>query len=222
MNWTHILQQIPFHHLEDRANQILDALKIQSPEQLNLRKIARYFKFPVHFRPENSSAQRFGDNYLIIVDSRLTLEERREKLAEEICHCLLPMGNQLLQKEQETNKQENLALRMAAYLLIPRRSLLTLHIPDDETMAIEYLSHVFKVSPFMIRYRFELDHKQWLVYRQNENDTYQVSSNFYQPYRIAEERPGYKINRFTCPAPCDCFQITKPNGTQTTRKIIRW
>jgi hypothetical protein len=126
MNWSHILQHIPSHHLEDRANQILDRLSIRSPEGLNLRKVARHFGIPVHFRSENSSAQRFGDKYLIIVDDRLSLEERREKLAEKICHCLLPMGNQLVQKENETNKQENLAMCMAAYLLIPLRFVLNI------------------------------------------------------------------------------------------------
>lgn len=54
MNWEQILQLIPYHHLEDRANEILDQHKIASPQELNLRKIARSFGIPVYFRAENS------------------------------------------------------------------------------------------------------------------------------------------------------------------------
>jgi Zn-dependent peptidase ImmA (M78 family) len=169
MQWTQILYRLPSHYLEDRANQILDELIIQSPEDLKLRRVARHFEIPVYYMPENSSAMRFGEKYLIIVDNRLIHEERRERLAEEICHCLLPMGNQLYQNERETNRQEGLALKMAAYLLMPRRFILDLSIPEDETLAVELLAGVFKVTPDLIRYRFGLDYQRWLGYINKTN-----------------------------------------------------
>lgn len=191
MRWKYILQQLPSHPLEDRANKILDQLGIQTPVDLNLRKIAKHFRIPVIFRPENSSAQRFGDKYLIIVDKRLSLEKRREQLAEEICHCLLPMGNQLLQKEWETNKQENLAKRMAAYLLIPRRFISQLNISEDDVETVEQFSNIFTVTPYMVRYRFELDLQQWLAYGKKEFSPRQDHA-----FKVAEQKSKYKfINR---------------------------
>lgn len=187
MNWRIILQHIPYHHLEDKANQILEQFTINSPQDMNLRKIAKHFKIPVHFLSENSNAQRFGDKYLIIIDNRLSLPERREKLAEEICHCLLPMGNQLLQSKWEINKQENLALRMAAYLLMPRKFILNLDVPDDESLGFEYYSNYFNVTPNMVRFRFELDYQQWLLYGRKEKNQPRTST-----LKVAEARPGYE------------------------------
>lgn len=189
MNWTQILYRLPSHYLEDRANQILDELFIHSPEDLNLRRVARHFGFPVHFLPHSSSAQRFGKKYLIVVDSRLTLEERRERLAEEICHCLLPMGNQLHQKDIETNRQESLALRMAAYLLVPRRFILNLSIPEDDTLALDHLSGILSVTPKIVSYRYELDYRQWLAYGNKEKPLL---------LRVAETRVEYRLTDDPC------------------------
>lgn len=74
---------------------------------------------------------------------------------------------------------------MAAYLLMPRRFIQDLSIPEEETLAVELLAGVFRVTPHMIRYRFGLDYQRWLAY---SDKSYRL------PLMVAETKGDYEYD----------------------------
>ncbi|UOF91026.1 ImmA/IrrE family metallo-endopeptidase [Fodinisporobacter ferrooxydans] len=184
--------------------------------EFNLRRLARHYQLKVRYRPENSCMMNFSERYLIIIDNRLSVKERRQQLAEEICHCFLPIGNQLLQSQMEIRKHERMAVRMSAYLLMPRAWLKNVMINGDEPDMFEELAERFEVTPEFVKLRFELDQEQW---QRVQFDSYPKPQS--KAMAVAEERGIYQTRTIEAGEQGVKYELSNLHGESKIYKMIK-
>ncbi|ABR48540.1 protein of unknown function DUF955 [Alkaliphilus metalliredigens QYMF] len=153
---AHILPQTNINYLEEKANFILDKHTIKYSFETNIYCILdQYRNIKVFHLNQGSKTIIKKNKAIILLDSQLPPREERQELAEEFCHALLHLGNQI-DNTTIIDKQENQAKRMAAYLLCPIHIIKNISVPSDTYAMIDELADVFFVTPEFMKYRLSL------------------------------------------------------------------
>jgi Zn-dependent peptidase ImmA (M78 family) len=131
--------------LEDWVTKFYKSLNIFHPSDINPLRISRKLGIFLRERPFPSTHQVVGRFRCIVIDSRLSNEEKREAFFHELCHILRHVGVQSMMPEAFRELQERDANHFTKYAAIPFHMLR--FIDWDEPYIIEHMSNIFKVTP---------------------------------------------------------------------------
>ncbi|MBW7651550.1 ImmA/IrrE family metallo-endopeptidase [Anoxybacillus sp. ST4] len=131
--------------LEDWVTNFYKRLGIFHPSHIDIEYIARRMNIFLREKPFPSTHQVFGRFRCIVVDSRLSKEEKREAFFHELCHILRHVGVQSMMPEAFRELQERDAKLFTKYAAIPYHMLD--FIDWNERYIIEQMAHMFKVTP---------------------------------------------------------------------------
>ncbi|MTI47972.1 MAG: ImmA/IrrE family metallo-endopeptidase [Firmicutes bacterium] len=96
MNLVKIIPKQQHTYFEDKANEILSKYDVKNPYDIGLYNIIGTYKnLKVFFMNQNSKVVLRKNIAIIIVNEKLSSIEKRLELAEEFCHYILHLGNQL-------------------------------------------------------------------------------------------------------------------------------
>jgi Zn-dependent peptidase ImmA (M78 family) len=154
--------------LEDWVTRFYTRLKIFRPEDINPLIISRKLSIFLRERPFPSTHQVVGRFRCIVIDSRLSQEEKREAFFHELCHILRHVGVQSMMPEAFRELQERDANHFTKYAAIPFHMLR--FIDWDESYIIEHMSNMFKVTPELCEERLTQIRNRILV-KQSNNET---------------------------------------------------
>lgn len=159
---------------EKRANKVLSHFNWSNPDEIDLYDIcwrfgvkikpfeSEFFDEEVSFESVNyldaiSIPSKKGRRGTIYLNPHLNALEKRLILAEEFCHCYAHYSSQLDMDHHYINKQENQAMRMAAYLLMPAKFLNRVYeTAINEPVLISDIADYFLVTEEFAHYRLEL------------------------------------------------------------------
>ncbi|BDG48820.1 ImmA/IrrE family metallo-endopeptidase [Parageobacillus sp. KH3-4] len=131
--------------LEDWVTKFYTRLNIFYPCQIDPSFIARKMNIFLREKPFPSTHQVVGRFRCIVVDSRLSKEEKREAFFHELCHILRHVGIQSMMPEAFRELQERDANHFTKYAAIPFHMLR--FIDWHEPYIVDYMSNMFKVTP---------------------------------------------------------------------------
>ena len=137
--------------LEDWVTNLYRRLRIFYPSQIDPSYIARRMDIFLQEKPFPSSCQVIGRFRCIIVDSRLTIEEKREAFFHELCHVLRHAGLQSMMPAAFRELQERDANHFTKYAAIPFHMLK--FIDWNEPYIIDQMVNMFKVTPELCKSR---------------------------------------------------------------------
>ncbi|WP_025950432.1 ImmA/IrrE family metallo-endopeptidase [Geobacillus thermocatenulatus] len=137
--------------LEDWITNFYKRLGIFHPSHIDIEYIARRMNIFLREKPFPSTHQVFGRFRCIVVDSRLSLEEKREAFFHELCHVLRHAGVQSMLPEAFRELQEWDANHFTKYAAIPFHMLK--FIDWNEPHIIEHMVNMFKVTPELCKSR---------------------------------------------------------------------
>lgn len=145
-------------YLEDKAEYILKQNNVKYPQDINLEQIIQNYKnIKVFYMKQDSKTIIKKNKIIIIVNNTLSYREQRQELAEEFCHALLHLGNQINYFNTiNLDKQEQQAKRMAAYLLCPTYIFKNISVPYDTYVLVDELADIFNVTTEFMQYRLKL------------------------------------------------------------------
>ncbi|MBS4535181.1 ImmA/IrrE family metallo-endopeptidase [Clostridium sp. D2Q-14] len=158
MTLADLLPKQHINYLQDKANEILGINKINKIYDINLDIIIEKYKnIKVINLNQDSKTILKRNKAIIIINNNLDYREYRQELAEEFCHALLHIGNQInYSKNVCLTKQENQAKRMSAYLLCPIKFISNIDIYDNTYALVEELADLFNVTYNFMQYRLSL------------------------------------------------------------------
>ncbi|AMQ19630.1 ImmA/IrrE family metallo-endopeptidase [Geobacillus sp. JS12] len=137
--------------LEDWVTNLYQRLGLFRPSQIDPVYIARRMNIFLREKPFPSSHQVVGRFRCIVIDSRLSLEEKREAFFHELCHVLRHAGVQSMLPEAFRELQEWDANHFTKYAAIPFHMLK--FIDWNEPHIIEHMVNMFKVTPELCKSR---------------------------------------------------------------------
>jgi Zn-dependent peptidase ImmA (M78 family) len=139
--------------LEDWVTKFYKSLNIFYPSDINPLTISRKLGIFLRERPFPSTHQVVGRFRCIVIDSRLSNEEKREAFFHELCHILRHVGVQSMMPAAFRELQEWDANHFTKYAAIPFHMLR--FIDWDEPYIIEHMANMFKVTPELCEKRLE-------------------------------------------------------------------
>lgn len=153
MNWSYQTTL-----LEDWITAFYQNLGIRTPNDLCIDKIAH--KCNVILLKENIDSYYLANDYIkmIVIDSRLSLEQQREVFFHELCHVLRHAGMQGMMPIAFRELQEWDAVRFSRYAAIPAHMLQYIRLEKDNTIAD--MSEMFGVTPDLCKKRLTQIHNK--------------------------------------------------------------
>lgn len=139
--------------LEDWVTNFYTRLNIFYPYQIDPSFIARKMNIFLREKPLPSTHQVVGRFRCIVVDSRLSKEERREAFFHELCHILRHVGVQSMMAEAFRELQERDARLFTKYAAIPYHMLQFINWND--LYIVEQMASMFKVTSSLCTERLE-------------------------------------------------------------------
>jgi Zn-dependent peptidase ImmA (M78 family) len=156
--------------LEDWVTRFYTRLKIFRPEDINPLIISRKLSIFLRERPFPSTHQVVGRFQCIVIDSRLSQEEKREAFFHELCHILRHVGVQSMMPEAFSELQERDARHFTKYAAIPFHMLRYIDIQDQ--FVVEQMTNIFKVTPELCTERlFDIKRRMELFTKKNQNNS---------------------------------------------------
>ncbi|GED33730.1 ImmA/IrrE family metallo-endopeptidase [Brevibacillus centrosporus] len=155
-----ILQEIgePKTWLESRVYLLLQHLRIEEPEQIDLHRLCSTYGIEIWELDGRSRAHAhptIADRYVIAVDERLDHTHKRVKIAHELGHLLLHVGVQPHSHAWMIDWQESQANHFAEHLLLPLFMIPPLLAECNRYQAPAYLAERFQVPLSLARCRFD-------------------------------------------------------------------
>lgn len=135
--------------LEDYVSTLYQNIGIFTPEDINIKKIARRFNILLTFSEIDSFMTNIGPVTCINIDSRLNEIEQREAFFHELCHSLRHVGNQTKLPKSFLDYQEWDAQRFTLYASMPYHMVKTRQWDNPSA-----LQRVFKVPYHLCEKRF--------------------------------------------------------------------
>lgn len=144
--------------LEDMVYNLLRYHGYEQPEDINLLEICRTFNTEVWFiqgRSRSFPHPRRAGWFVIQIDSTLSEEEQREKIAHELGHLILHCGAQPGLPELMICMQESQTNHFAEHLLVPFYMFDRLFYQVNRYEAPKYIARLFCVTEKIARQRFD-------------------------------------------------------------------
>lgn len=115
--------------LESWMKNLYNYLSIKVPEELDMIDISAKLNIWLHHADVESTAVEHNNFYSLIIDRRLSKEQRWEDFGHELCHLLRHAGNQMMLSDSMVMLQEAQANNFALHFCIPTFMLLQRPIP---------------------------------------------------------------------------------------------
>ncbi|USG64653.1 ImmA/IrrE family metallo-endopeptidase [Brevibacillus ruminantium] len=144
--------------LESRVYQLLELHDIRQPEDIQLTELCLAYGIELWDIDGRSRAHPhpfLPDRFVIAVDQRLSVPERREKIAHELGHLLLHEGIQPWSGETMIGMQEAQANHFAEHLLLPYPMFVPLLDHCTRYEAPSLLASAFRVPLSLAQKRFD-------------------------------------------------------------------
>jgi Zn-dependent peptidase ImmA (M78 family) len=156
--------------LEDWVTKFYIRLKIYHPDEINPFIISHKLRIFIREKPFPSTHQVVGRFRCIVLDSRLSKEEKREAFFHELCHILRHVGVQSMMPSAFLELQERDARHFTKYAAIPFHMLRYIDIHDQ--FVVEQMTNIFKVTPELCTERlFDIKRRMELFTNKNPNNT---------------------------------------------------
>lgn len=149
--------------LEDWVTNLYNRLNIQTPKDLKITRICRFFGIYFKRRDIPSRYDVIGRYKAIIVDSRLSIEEQREQFFHELCHILRHVGNQSMMPAAFRELQERDARHFTRYAALPHHMIKNYDLSDP--YIVQMLSEDFRVTEKLCIDRLEQIHRNQQLYQ---------------------------------------------------------
>lgn len=127
---------------EDYVNKMYQAIGIHHPHQLDFEEIASRNGLSLYYRATTSMS--FED--AILLDERLSDEQKWQAFGHELCHALWHAGGQIAMPMSWEVYQEAKADNFALYVCIPTFMLLNMNLPRYENQAVWMIQEAFGVE----------------------------------------------------------------------------
>ena len=150
-----------YSHLEDYIKTFYTQLKIDAPELLELKTIAKKLDIKLFYWEDKSQAILYDDMSVIFIDSRISPEKQWQEFNHELCHVLIHTGDQLIMPPLFREYQEFKANNFMYHACIPTFMLDKLNIYDFNAVTVSKIQQLFKVEYDFAKIRLEnyLNHK---------------------------------------------------------------
>lgn len=125
---------------------------ILKPEDIRIEIICDLNKILCEEKSMNSHFLELGSLKMIIIDSRVEPEMKREQFFHELCHILKHAGNQTMMPKPFRDLQEWSAKHFTRYAAIPYHMLKYIDYTSPD--AVTVTSSMFKVTPELVISRF--------------------------------------------------------------------
>lgn len=135
-----------YNHLEDYIKTIYTQLKIDAPELLELKTIAKKLDIKLFYWEDKSQAILYDDMSVIFIDSRISPEKQWQEFNHELCHVLIHAGDQLIMPPLFREYQEFKANNFMYHACVPTFMLDKLEIHDCSAITINRIQELFNVE----------------------------------------------------------------------------
>jgi len=140
--------------LEEKIMKMYKSMNIYKPEDIDIRKIASYFRIHLKFSNNRSYSHQDGNFMIININKSLNKMEQREVFFHELCHLLRHCGNQYKNMPKAFRElQEWDAEHFTRYAAIPFHMLK--YINWKSPLLIKELVKTFCINEKICKYRVE-------------------------------------------------------------------
>lgn len=144
-----------YSHLEDYIKTFYTQMKIDSPELLDMKAIAKELNIKLFYWEEKSQAILYDDMSAIFIDCRLSPEKQWQDFNHELCHVLIHAGDQIFMPPLFREYQEFKANNFMYHACVPTFMLEKLNLIDCTPRPINYVQQLFNVEYEFARIRLE-------------------------------------------------------------------
>lgn len=140
--------------LEEKVMKMYKLMNIYTPEDIDIQKIAYYYRIYLKFSTNRSYSTQFGNFQLININKSLNQMEQREVFFHELCHLLRHSGNQYYNMPKAfKDLQEWDAAHFTRYAAIPFHMLK--YVDWKKPTLIKEMSKMFSITEAICNYRIE-------------------------------------------------------------------
>lgn len=144
-----------YTHLEDYIEIYYTRLKIESPEQLEIKAVAKKLNIRLFYWEEVSQAIIYDDMNAIFLDSRISAKRQWQEFNHELCHVLTHTGDQIDMPPLFREYQEFKANNFMYHACVPTFMLDKLEIHDCSAKTINRIQELFNVEYDFAKTRIE-------------------------------------------------------------------
>lgn len=135
-----------YSHLEDYIKNFYTSLKILSPLDLDIRRIAKELNIKIYYWNDRSQALFLKESAFIFLNNDLSTEHQRQDFMHELCHVLLHTGDQMRMSPLFREFQEFKATNFTYHACVPTFMLEKMVFPDLEAKAVNMIQETFHVE----------------------------------------------------------------------------
>lgn len=144
MLWSDEMNQ--YSHLEDYIKSFYTQMKIDSPELLDMKSIARQLEIKLFYWEEKSQAILYEDMSAIFIDCRSSPEMQWQDFMHELCHVLIHTGDQIYMSPLFREYQEFKANNFMYHACVPTFMLDNHNIYDNTLENARLIQELFHVE----------------------------------------------------------------------------
>ena len=146
--------------LEDWVTNLYTRMGIVCPEDIDEAYISMIFDIYLRYQSIPSCSTLLGDFKVIVIDSRLPIQEQRVQFFHELCHILRHVGNQSMMPDAFRQLLEWDAIHFTRYAAIPYHMMMKYDYRDPDIIKI--LAEDFRVPEQLCWERVE---KRYRLYQ---------------------------------------------------------
>ncbi|WP_445486457.1 ImmA/IrrE family metallo-endopeptidase [Niallia sp. 03133] len=144
--------------IEKQVTRMYNLMNIDKPEDIDIRKIAFFYRIHLTFSEKRSYSTKIGRFQLININTSLNKMEQREVFFHELCHILRHFGNQSHNMPKAfKDLQEWDAAHFTRYAAIPFHMLKTLDWKSPTL--VKDMSKIFHISEDICQERINHIHR---------------------------------------------------------------
>lgn len=192
--------------LENDIKNLYLSMGIQRPDQVDMDDIAFKLDIWIHEWKFKSRARSFKGMHSILLDSRISDQEKWQDFGHELCHILNHEGNQINMPPAFLEFQEVKANNFAMHFCVPTFMILDAGIPCTWNQATLFVMETFNVTESFARKRllhfnnqvigfefYEALRRQWRVEENKFTVSYTTTN---KDYATSFFRKGYLNGEF--------------------------
>ncbi|TAI30828.1 ImmA/IrrE family metallo-endopeptidase [Bacillus velezensis] len=147
---------IQLSYLEEEVKKIYHKLNIETPEDIDLERIAAAFRIWLHYEQRDSCMFQINGEYSVVLDARASPQEQWQDFVHELCHVLKHTGNQFHMNRMFRQLQEYQANSFMYHFCVPTFMLIKLKLPRLKSEVIKLLGDTFNVTYSFAAKRLEM------------------------------------------------------------------
>ncbi|MGV7012046.1 ImmA/IrrE family metallo-endopeptidase [Bacillus velezensis] len=137
---------IQLSYLEEEVKKIYCKLNIETPEDIDLERIAAAFRIWLHYEQRESCMFQINGDYSVVLDARASPQEQWQDFVHELGHVIKHCGNQFNMNRMFRQLQEYQANSFMYHFCVPTFMLEKISLPRMKSEVIKLIGDTFNVT----------------------------------------------------------------------------